>query len=76
MFLLFYKYLISLYRFVLGELDYNNTYLWAVNGLTPLSKLDNCKYRLISILKNQKALKIFFILIQFCLQILMTRHKI
>lgn len=45
-----------------GELDYDNAYLCAINGLTPLSKLDNCKNRLISILKNQMSLIIFFIL--------------
>lgn len=49
--LLFHNSLISLYRFILGALDYNNTYLGAINGLTPLSKIDNCKYRLISIKK-------------------------
>ena len=75
MFLLFYRYVIWLYKFVLGEFNWNNVYLRAANGLTPLSKLVNCKSRLISILKNQISFEIYFILIQFCLQI-MTRYKI
>jgi hypothetical protein len=75
MFLLFYQYVIWLYKFLLGVFYQTDVYLRAANGLTPLSKLDNCKNRLISILKNQILLKIYFILIQFCLQI-MTRYKI